>query len=120
VLAKNGPGAGDAGRQEDRTINECPSLPPSASAKQRPDPEIAACIQLLTEIFPKCFVVYEGRRRPLKVGIHNDIITALAGAVTAAELGRALSVYTHNKVYRSRLRAGAIRIDLSGEWRRHA
>lgn len=93
-----------------------PTIPPQDSPVVRcPDPEIAACIGLLAETFPKCFVVYEARRRPLKVGIHNDILTVLDGAVTAAELSRALGKYTTNAVYRSRLRVGAIRIDLNGE-----
>ena len=93
-----------------------PSFPPQDSPVVRcPDPEIEACIGLLAEAFPKCFVVYEARRRPLKVGIHNDIMAALDGAVTAAELSRALGKYTNNKVYRTRLRVGAMRIDLNGE-----
>jgi hypothetical protein len=39
----------------------------------RPD-ETRAAIALLAETFPKCFAVFEQRRRPLKVGIHNDIL----------------------------------------------
>ena len=31
-----------------------------------------AAIVLLAERFPARFFVYEGRRRPLKIGIHND------------------------------------------------
>jgi ProP effector len=80
-----------------------------------PDPEIAACLELLAETFPRCFAVHEARRRPIKVGISNDILAAFDGTVTAAELGRALRVYTGNKVYRQRLRPGAVRIDLNGE-----
>jgi ProQ/FINO family len=39
---------------------------------------------------------------------------ALAGAVLPAELGRALSIYVANPVYRARLVVGASRIDLDG------
>jgi ProQ/FINO family len=35
-----------------------------------------AAIVRLAELYPKCFSVYEGRRRPLKIGIHKDILAA--------------------------------------------
>ncbi len=73
-----------------------------------------AVLVLLAERWPACFSVYEGRRRQLKVGIHNDILAALDGTVAAKELGAALRVYVSNAVYRARLRAGAIRIGLDG------
>jgi hypothetical protein len=89
-------------------------------AKHQPDQTIAAVLELLAETWPKCFSIYEARRQPLKVGVHHDILAALDGAVTAAELSRALRVYTGNKVYRSRVRPGAMRIGLDGEpSRRH-
>jgi sRNA-binding protein len=75
---------------------------------------VAAVLELLVETWPKCFAIYEKRRRPLKIGIHLDILAALDGAVTPAELSRALRMYTANAVYRSRLRAGAVRIGLDG------
>ena len=59
-------------------------------------------LELSAETWPKRFSIYEARRQPLKVGVHHDILAALDGAVTAAELSRALRVYTGNKVYRSR------------------
>jgi ProP effector len=82
---------------------------------QRTNQNIAAVLQLLAETWPKCFSVYEKRRRPLKVGIHQDILAALAGAITPAELSRALRCYVGNKVYRSRLVAGAVRVGLDGQ-----
>lgn len=77
-------------------------------AKHQPDQTIAAVLELLAETWPKCFSIYEARRQPLKVGVHHDILAALDGAVTAAELSRALRVYTGNKVYRSRVHPGAM------------
>jgi sRNA-binding protein len=71
-------------------------------------------LALLAETWPACFSVYEKRRRPLKIGIHNDILATLDGAVTPGELTRALRIYTGNKVYRSRLRVGAVRVGLDG------
>jgi ProQ/FINO family len=123
VFTKTDPGAGNAGAAEHHSAHnqECagstessPKLQASTRALRRPNPEITACIQLLAELFPRSFAVHEARRQPLKVGIRDEIIAALDGAVTAVELGRALSKYTSNKVYRARLRAGAIRIDLNG------
>ena len=40
-----------------------------------------AAIMLLAELYPACFAVYEARRRPLKVGIRDDIIAKVNGAV---------------------------------------
>jgi ProP effector len=76
---------------------------------------VEAVLELLCELFPKAFVRYQARRRPLKIGIHNDLLAVLDGAVTAAELSHALRIYVSNRVYRERLREGAIRIDLNGE-----
>jgi sRNA-binding protein len=81
----------------------------------RSKPQAMAVIELLAETFPRCFVVHEARRRPLKIGIHQDILAALDGAVTARELSLALSIYCGNKVYKRRLRPGAVRIGLDGE-----
>jgi sRNA-binding protein len=50
-----------------------------------------------------------------EIGIHNDILAALDGAVTPADLSRALGICSGNKVYRSRLRIGAVRVGLDGE-----
>jgi sRNA-binding protein len=50
--------------------------------KKSRDTTVAAVIALLAELFPECFSVYEGRRRPLKIGIHRDILAAVDGALT--------------------------------------
>jgi ProP effector len=75
----------------------------------------AAAIALLADAFPKCFSVYELRRRPLKVGIHQDILAALDGTITPAELRNALGVYCSNPGYLSHMLKGAWRLDLDGE-----
>jgi ProP effector len=77
--------------------------------------EIAAVLELLCETFPRAFSLYEGRRKPLKIGVHNDVIAALDGAVTWRELRNALRVYVNNERYLCALRAGTPRIDLNGE-----
>jgi ProP effector len=93
-------------------LDNSPTLP---STRQRREQAIAATITLLAETFPKCFAIYEGRRRPLKIGIHLDIQAALNGAITPAELNRVLGLYCSNPAYLSYLRKGAVRLDLNGE-----
>jgi sRNA-binding protein len=67
--------------------------------KKRRDTTAAAVISLLAETWPKCFSVYQGRRRPLKIGIHNDILAAVDGALTPLELSKALGAYCANGAY---------------------
>jgi sRNA-binding protein len=74
-----------------------------------------AAITLLAELYPKCFSLYEGRRRPLKLKIHLDIQAALDGVITPAELHKALGVYCSNQVYLSHTRKGAWRLNLDGK-----
>jgi sRNA-binding protein len=59
---------------------------------------VTAVIALLAETFPKCFAIYEGRRR----------------AITPAELHKALGVYCSNPAYLEHTRTGAWRLDLDG------
>ena len=99
-------------------IAQIPQLdksPTPPSARQKRHDAIAAAIALLAETFPKCFSVYEGRRCPLKLGIHLDIQAALDSAITPTELHRALGFYCSNAAYLGALRNGAPRIDLNGE-----
>jgi ProP effector len=73
-------------------------------------------IEILAEWFPAASSVYEARRRPLKVGIHLDILERTAGAIEPKELSRALRFYTGNPAYLQRsTRPGAVRIDLDGQ-----
>jgi sRNA-binding protein len=76
---------------------------------------VQAAIALLAEAFPKTFFMYERRRRPLKIGIHLDILAVMDGAITPEELSNALRIYVHNNYYLDVCRRGAVRIDLNGE-----
>jgi hypothetical protein len=71
-------------------------------------------IAMLAERWPACFHVFERPRRPLKLGIHLDILAALDGAMTLQELRQALCFYTGNHCYLRRMSAGAARIGLDG------
>jgi len=87
----------------------------SPTARQRREQAIAATIALLAELYPKCFSVYQERRRPLKLGIHLDIQAALDSIITPAELHQALGYYCSNSAYLSSTRTGTERLDLNGE-----
>jgi ProP effector len=90
-------------------------LPTIENGTKKPrDTTVAAVIALLAETFPRCFSVYEGRRRPLKIGIHKDILAAVDGALTLPELSKALRVHCANGAYLHSSREGAQRTDLDG------
>jgi ProP effector len=82
---------------------------PGRSAQAR---EIVA---ILAEFWPNCFVLYEQRRRPLKVGIRDDLTEAAAAALTPAEIALALRHYTSSLPYLRACYTGADRIDLNGQ-----
>ena len=70
-----------------------------------------AAIRALAERWPKCFAVDAKRRRPLKIGIAEEI----RAAGLDVEVSAALSYYAYNASYMKALVAGAIRIGLDGE-----
>jgi sRNA-binding protein len=71
-------------------------------------------IQLFEERWPACFSVSERRRRPLKVGIHVEVIAALAGQVSEADVRAALALYVKNARYLKKLKTGKPRVGLDG------
>lgn len=77
--------------------------------------QIDETIAVLCREFPKCFVMFERRRRPLKLGIHLDIIAALGERIDRRLLRQALRFYTSNIHYRASQKPGVPRIDLYGD-----
>ena len=75
-------------------------------------PETLAAITMLTIRWPLAFWVPETRRKPLKIGIHYDIMAA--GGFEEPKLRAALRAYTATIAYRRSLVAGAERIGLDG------
>jgi sRNA-binding protein len=71
-------------------------------------------IELLARRWPAAFSIYEQRRKPLKLGIHLDIMAALDGAITKPELMLGLGYYTNNVGYLRASRKSTPRIDLDG------
>lgn len=85
------------------------------AADQRPNKHRTdTIIELLAERWPRTFAIYQCRRRPLKIGIDNDIAAA-AGAIATDELKAALRFYCGNVGYLLACREGAERIDLNGD-----
>jgi ProP effector len=77
--------------------------------------DLLQTIDLLADLFPQCFFVYERRRLPLKVGIFQDLLNTGCFAGLEDDLKIALRRYTGNQQYQRKLKAGATRIDLNGE-----
>jgi ProP effector len=111
LLKTKAPGVGVAGGSGKTSGIE--DLPPTKIAKARQ--RVAATLALLAQKWPACFSIYERNRKPLKVRIRDDILAELGDMISPAELALALGCYVANRVYRSRLVAGAVRIDLNGE-----
>jgi hypothetical protein len=85
--------------------------PIAAEPSTAPMPEPLA----LAALYPACFD-WE-RPRPLKLGIHKDLLAVGFGEakVEPAQIKRALGRYCHRPRYWKALRAGADRIDLQGQ-----
>jgi sRNA-binding protein len=68
----------------------------------------------LANLFSQCFSLAGRDRKPLKVGISNDLLVAKTD-LSNTELRRALAAYTNSIGYLSKMLEGAARIDLDGE-----
>jgi ProP effector len=92
-------------------------IPPISKRRARRLAWNAGCIEvllLLRQEFPSAFARLDARtRRPLKVGIHNDIAAAFPD-LDPVEIKRALRFYCGDPRYQRSLVEGATRIDLAG------
>ena len=71
-----------------------------------------AALALLCQRWPKCFFMFQGRRLPLKIGIHKDIPD---GLIEPKILRLAFRLYVNNPGYLNAMRLGVARVDLNGE-----
>jgi sRNA-binding protein len=70
-------------------------------------------ITALAGLFPQAFTVEKWRpHRPLKIGIHTDLIAA--GVLTSREVRHALHAYAARRMYLAAVAAGGFRFDLQG------
>jgi sRNA-binding protein len=92
-------------------------IPPISKRRARRLAWNAACIEvllLLRQKFPSAFARLNAhKRRPLKIGIHNDLAAAFPD-LDPVEIGRALHWYCGDLRYHRACADGAERIDLSG------
>jgi sRNA-binding protein len=91
-------------------------------AQRRADAARAdAVIEALARLWPRCFFVFEGRRKPLAVGIHEELCRQLepmirAGRINERDIAIALRRYAANSCYLySCAHEGAVRIGLNGK-----
>jgi ProP effector len=72
-----------------------------------------AFINKLAALFPTSFTRDRcDPHRPLKIGIHRDILAH--GILTEDEANAALAMYTRRPMYQRALAAGGVRVDLDG------
>jgi ProP effector len=76
---------------------------------------IVGVISLLAEKWPCCFSIPYSQRRPLKLGIREDVLAALGSATSAGKVSAALRWYVSSPEYQRRLVHGAWRVDLNGK-----
>jgi sRNA-binding protein len=76
--------------------------------------DVAAIITRLAELCPRLIFVYEARRKPLAIGIRDQIIAKVGDMITPDELSAALGSYVRSTGYLKAVARGAVRIDLEG------
>lgn len=72
-------------------------------------------LPLLVERYPAAFFADARERKPLKIGIHKDVLADEANTLANYQLTSALRWYTGAYGYQLSLKKGAARIDLNGE-----
>jgi ProP effector len=86
---------------------------PVGKRKQRQQ-QIRATIALLAERWPKTFFVLGKRRKPLKIGLADDIAATVDGTVWPVKLHLTLRSYCASLGYLRNFQEGMPRLDLSG------
>jgi ProP effector len=72
-------------------------------------------IGILAKRFPAAFAINPSYRRPLKLGIHRDILAQLGDIIAPRDLSVALRIYVGNLGYLAALTTGADHVDLNGQ-----
>jgi ProP effector len=75
--------------------------------------DIKADIAKLIAAYPAVFHLLGAERRPLKIGIRDDLVAADIG-LTGEAIGRAIGWYVRGPSYLKQVKAGAPRIGLNG------
>jgi ProP effector len=70
-------------------------------------------VEKLAALWPKAFFINQDARKPLKLGIHRDMVGHAHG-LSGTDLRRALGQYCNSPGYLAACTEGAERIDLNG------
>jgi sRNA-binding protein len=78
-------------------------------------------LELLCQRFRRAFFMFEQRRRPLKIGIIDDILAVLGGQVDRAQLSRLSNVRARNScptgaTISQRSSGVQLTVDVGGSW----
>ena len=87
----------------------------SAEFIKKPKPEVPPILKLLCQKFPKAFDLKV--RKPLKIGIYQDVLEAFEGnpEITPESLATAIRYYSKGFRYQINIIIGIHRINLEGE-----
>jgi sRNA-binding protein len=77
--------------------------------------DVTATTMQLAEILPKCVFTYEKRRRPLQVGIRDQILAKVGDLIAPEELSIAMRAYVRSIGYLTAVARGDKRISIDGE-----
>ena len=80
-------------------------------SQQRPTRKL---LTILQRRWPQCFAWQNPGYRPLKIGIHEDILATPDLGLSKLEVRRCLTNLTNKVCYLRRFEVGAARIDLDG------
>src|SRR4051794_35848222 len=79
------------------------------------DNQVSEIIDRLVREFPAAFVSDQERRRPLKIGIHADVVQHFGSTIDPKLVRLALRTYVGDAGYLRALQSGAKRVNLVGE-----
>jgi len=87
----------------------------SMQSAKKPKPEVPPVLKLLCQKFPKAFDLKV--RKPLKIGIYQDVLEAFEGnpEITPESLATAIRYYSKGFRYQINIIMGLHRINLEGE-----
>jgi ProP effector len=84
-------------------------------SSKRKRAEVTAALSFLVDAFPKAFTANPKLRQPLKIGIADDLIVRIDGAIQPRHLRLALTLYCGSVSYLWNCKIGAERVGLDGD-----
>jgi ProP effector len=84
-------------------------------SSKRKRASVTAALSFLVDAFPKAFTANPKLRQPLKIGIADDPIVRIDGAIQPRHLRLALTLYCGSVSYLRNCKVGAERVGLDGD-----